>query len=160
MKLVWLTAIAAFLLDQWSKFHVFGVMNLETLERIDVVPPYLVFVRGMNTGVNFGLFADSAESQRWLLVALAVALCGMLVFWARRNFQTAIEYVSTGLIIGGALGNAFDRLLFPGVRDFLNMSCCGFTNPYVFNLADVFIFIGAFGLVLFGGGHDEEKNPT
>ena len=51
----------------------------------------------------------------------------------------------------------FDRLIYGYVLDFLNMSCCGITNPFVFNLADVFIFVGAIGLVLFEG---RDRNKT
>ena len=56
-----------------------------------------------------------------------------------------------GLLIGGALANVLDRVIYGYVLDFLNMSCCGINNPFVFNLADVFIFAGAIGLVLFEG---------
>ena len=62
-----------------------------------------------------------------------------------------------GLLIGGALGNALDRVLQGGVIDFLNMSCCGISNPYVFNLADVWVFAGAIGLAVFTGGSDPNK---
>ncbi len=58
--------------------------------------------------------------------------------------------VFAGLIVGGAIGNALDRVIFGAVADFLNMSCCGINNPYAFNVADIAIFFGAFGLVLFG----------
>ena len=56
-----------------------------------------------------------------------------------------------GLLIGGALGNVVDRLLYGAVADFINMSCCCISNPYAFNVADIAIFIGAFGVVLWGG---------
>jgi signal peptidase II len=59
--------------------------------------------------------------------------------------------VSAGLLIGGALGNVVDRVLYGAVADFLNMSCCGIDNPFAFNVADVAIFVGAIGLVLFAG---------
>lgn len=49
------------------------------------------------------------------------------------------------------LGNVLDRVLYGYVLDFLNMSCCGFNNPYVFNVADIFVFGGAAGLILFEG---------
>ena len=58
-------------------------------------------------------------------------------------------YVSGGVLVGGALANVIDRLIYGYVLDFLNMSCCGIENPFVFNLADVFIFAGAIGLILF-----------
>jgi signal peptidase II len=57
--------------------------------------------------------------------------------------------ISTGLLIGGALANVVDRLVYGYVLDFLNMSCCGINNPFVFNIADIFIFAGAIGLVIF-----------
>jgi signal peptidase II len=55
-------------------------------------------------------------------------------------------YLAGGLLLGGAIGNVIDRLLYGAVADFLNMSCCGFTNPYAFNVADISIFAGAVGL--------------
>jgi signal peptidase II len=51
--------------------------------------------------------------------------------------------------VGGALGNVVDRLAYGAVADFLNMSCCGIDNPYAFNVADIAIFFGAVGLILF-----------
>ena len=54
-----------------------------------------------------------------------------------------------GLLIGGELGIDYDRIRYGAVVDFLNMSCCGIENPYAFNVADIFIFIGAIGLAIF-----------
>ena len=51
-------------------------------------------------------------------------------------------------LIGGALGNVIDRLVYGAVADFLNVTCCGFVNPYAFNVADIAIFVGAIGLAL------------
>ena len=61
------------------------------------------------------------------------------------------------MIVGGALANALDRVIYGAVADFLNMSCCGIQNPFTFNIADIFIFAGAFGLVFFA---DETKKPA
>ncbi|MBV1904257.1 MAG: signal peptidase II, partial [Marinosulfonomonas sp.] len=49
------------------------------------------------------------------------------------------------------LGNVADRLIYGAVADFLNMSCCGINNPYAFNVADIAVFAGAIGLILFAG---------
>jgi signal peptidase II len=125
-------------------------LDLITLRQIDVAPPLLVFRKGLNTGINFGLFSGDSPWLRFGLVGLAVVLSALVVLWAR-GFDRRIEFLSAGLLVGGALGNALDRLIHPGVLDFLNMSCCGIANPYIFNVADVFIFAGAIGLVLFGG---------
>ena len=62
--------------------------------------------------------------------------------------------LSAGVLIGGALGNVVDRVAYGAVADFLNMSCCGIDNPFSFNVADIAIFVGAVGLILFTG-----KNP-
>ncbi|MES2542698.1 MAG: signal peptidase II, partial [Pseudomonadota bacterium] len=64
-----------------------------------------------------------------------------------------------GFLVGGALGNIIDRIAYGAVADFLNMSCCGIENPYAFNVADIAIFAGALGLVIFAKGTDGDK-PT
>ncbi len=69
----------------------------------------------------------------------------------RRDNPGSLVRISTGLLVGGALGNVVDRLVYGAVADFLNMSCCGVDNPFSFNVADVAIFAGAIGMVLFSG---------
>ena len=59
--------------------------------------------------------------------------------------------LAAGLLIGGAIGNVVDRIVYGAVADFLNMSVPGLDNPCSFNLADVAIFAGAMGLVVFAG---------
>ena len=59
--------------------------------------------------------------------------------------------IAAGLLVGGAAGNVIDRLIYGAVADFLNMSCCGIDNPFAFNVADIAIFAGAVGLILFTG---------
>ena len=74
-----------------------------------------------------------------------------------------VQAVGAGAIIGGALGNVWDRLQYGAVADFINMSCCGIRNPFAFNLADAAIFGGAALLVLFGragGGRPVPRNRT
>ncbi|MEP4034966.1 signal peptidase II [Pseudophaeobacter sp.] len=151
-RLIFWGAFWAFLLDQASKYLVIHWMGLSRRLSIDVLPPLLNFRYGENTGINFGLFGDGADSARWILIGLSLAICLVLFLWiGRGSDKGAVMQVSAGLVIGGALGNVADRLLYGYVLDFLNMSCCGLNNPYVFNLADVFIFAGAAGLILFEG---------
>ncbi len=151
MKVMGLFALVAFVIDQASKWLVFHWLNLWEVQRIDVIDPLLVFRPGINEGINFGLFGGGSGAQRIVLIAVALVLCTLLAVWAWRSFTTTRAFASAGFVIGGALANALDRVIYPGVLDFLNMSCCGFTNPYLFNLADVFIFAGAFGLILWTG---------
>lgn len=144
-------AAAALGLDQISKYLVVFAMDLARIRAIDVLPPLLNFRYGENTGINFGLFGDGGEASRWILVVFSLAVCVAVAIWVRRSHPSAIMQASAGLVIGGALGNVVDRLLYGYVLDFLNMSCCGINNPFVFNVADIFIFAGAAGLILFEG---------
>ncbi|MDD9978204.1 MAG: signal peptidase II, partial [Boseongicola sp.] len=63
-------------------------------------------------------------------------------------------------VIGGALGNVIDRVIYGAVADFLNMSCCGFDNPWSFNVADIAIFVGAAGLILFSGNSSKDSDAA
>ncbi|UWQ21434.1 signal peptidase II [Jannaschia sp. W003] len=140
------TALAAFGIDQLSKLFVVHLLNLREVGAMDVAPPWLRFRMGWNEGINFGLM--SGAGAKWALIALALAICGAVLWWSR-GFRHPLAFVSAGLVVGGALANVLDRLLYGAVADFLNMSVPGIHNPFAFNFADVFIFAGAFGLVLF-----------
>lgn len=144
--LAW-AAAAAFILDQLSKYLVIHVMELWRIRSVDVLPPILNFRYGENRGINFGLFSDGSDASRWVLIALALVICTGVLIWARRQALGLWPQIGAGLLIGGALANVLDRLIYGYVLDFLNMSCCGINNPFVFNLADVFIFGGAIALV-------------
>lgn len=146
MGKLWAAAIVAFAIDQASKVWVVHLLNLKEIGRLEPLPPYLVFQMGWNTGINFGIL--SGANAKWVLIAVALVITAALLWWARK-FTRPIAFVSAGLVIGGALANVLDRLIYGAVADFLNMSCCGIDNPFSFNIADVFIFAGAFGLVLF-----------
>jgi signal peptidase II len=148
-------ALAMLALDQMSKWLIVHRLDLKSVGAIDVLPPYLRFRMGWNEGVNFGLFSGHPTATRWLLIALAVVICLWVSRWALRDGRT-VMLAFAGLLVGGALGNVIDRLLYGAVADFLNMSCCGIANPYTFNIADVGIFVGAIGLVLFA---DRKKTP-
>ena len=94
--------------------------------------------------MNFGI----PLAGKWVLVGLAVAICGAIVWWMMRDRPGLPVLVSAGLVIGGAVGNVIDRLMYGAVADFLNVSCCGWRNPWSFNVADIAIFVGAFGLIV------------
>ncbi|MEM9552412.1 MAG: signal peptidase II [Pseudomonadota bacterium] len=159
MPWMWISALVALVLDQASKHTVVFSMELIRQREITVWPPFVTFRYGENTGINFGLFGGGSDEARWVLVGLSVVVCTALLWWVTRTARPWQMYLATGLLIGGALGNVVDRVRYGYVLDFLNMSCCGIDNPYVFNLADVFIFAGAIGLFLFEGrGGDGSKN--
>ncbi|WP_417674061.1 signal peptidase II [Pseudodonghicola sp.] len=150
----------AFLLDQASKYLVVHWMGLARLHSIDVLPPLLNFRYGENRGINFGLLDNNSLLARWVLIGFSVAVCVTVLTWVMRSQPTRRMQLSAGLLVGGALGNVVDRLLYGYVLDFLNMSCCGFDNPFVFNVGDVFIFMGAAGLILFEGQSSRQRKKA
>jgi len=155
MRLLWITAFAAFGFDQLSKYLVIHVLGVSAFKSVNVLPPLVRFVYGENRGVNFGL-GDGISV--WVLIGVALVICAAVLYWVSRHAQPALARVSAGLLIGGALANVLDRVIYGYVLDFLNMSCCGINNPFVFNVADIFIFAGAIGLVFFGREAKNEEN--
>ncbi|MEM9967562.1 MAG: signal peptidase II [Pseudomonadota bacterium] len=144
MRVIFWAAAAAFLIDQTSKYVVIHLLELWRIRAIDVMPPILNFRYGENRGINFGLGTGVSV---WVLIGIALVICFAVLLWASRQRLSPIAKVCAGLLVGGALGNVLDRLVYGYVLDFLNMSCCGIQNPFVFNVADVFIFAGAIGLI-------------
>jgi signal peptidase II len=143
-----LVALAVIALDRATKYLVVEILDLRTRLYIPVRDPWLNLTMAWNEGINFGLF-DFGAAGRWVLIGLALAICAALAVWVRgtRGWAPAI---GVGAIVGGALGNVWDRLRYGAVADFINMSCCGIRNPFAFNVADAAIFGGALLLVLAG----------
>ena len=148
-------AIISLFCDQLSKLTMLYVLDLPLVGKIDVFPPYLQFTMAWNYGVNFGLFANSTEIMRWVLIIIAFLICFVVVRWSVSEKFGTLGLVACGFLVGGAAGNAIDRLFHGAVVDFLNVSCCGINNPFAFNVADIFIFLGAIGLVFFSGKQNE-----
>lgn len=146
---VFLSAAVIFVLDQITKVWIVFGLNLIERGVIDVAPPFLRLTMAWNRGVNFGLLAHDSDVVRWSLVAVSLAISAWVWVWIRKPGHGRMAQLSAGILIGGALGNVVDRVLYGAVADFLNMSCCGIANPYAFNVADIAIFAGAIGLVLF-----------
>jgi signal peptidase II len=158
MRLVFFSAAIWFAIDQASKYAVVYGMNLVERGIIEVFPPFLVFKMGWNTGINFGLMSGGPEVMRWILIGVALVVSGWLVWWAKTGLTRPIALISAGAVIGGAMGNTLDRLIYGAVADFLNMSCCGIDNPFAFNIADVGIFAGAFGLLIFADSSKMDRD--
>ncbi len=156
MRRVYIAAAAVFLLDQATKLWIVQGLRLHERMAIDVLPPYLNLRMAWNYGVNFGLLSDSSPLTRWALIAVALVLSGWVLWWMHRE-PRPLGRISGGILIGGAIGNVVDRLTYGAVADFLNMSCCGLENPFSFNVADIAIFAGAAGLILFTG--ERKKTP-
>ena len=149
-RALWLWTFGVFALDQATKAAVLYALRLPDRGVIEVAPPFLVLRMGWNRGVNFGLLSGG-DTTRWVLIGVACVICAAVLWWLRRETRTP-HLIAGGLLVGGAAGNVVDRLAYGAVADFLNMSCCGIDNPYVFNVADIAIFVGAVGLALLPPG--------
>ena len=111
-----------------------------------------------NQGVSFGLLRAGEEGARWALVGLQAGIAG-LFFWWLRSAERRLTAVALGLVVGGALGNVVDRIRFGAVVDFLDFS--GLAFPWVFNVADAAINVGAALLVIDFLRNGEKKSaPT
>jgi signal peptidase II len=142
-----LIALIVFLLDRWTKHIV--ALRISLYSHIQVIPGLFRLTHTENTGAAFSLFADStAPWKTGLLIAfsvLALAVVSILL-WKNHPAHVATG-VGLSLIMGGALGNLWDRLARGRVVDFLLFYVKGYQWP-VFNLADSAIVVGAGLLVL------------
>ena len=157
MRTLRLTALIILILDQVTKYLVVHHMELQRVGAIDFWDPFLNFRMAWNEGVNFGLFSSSEEVTRWALIAIAVVISLGVIWWIRRDKMGWKAQFAGGLMVGGAIGNIIDRILYGAVADFMNMSCCGIHNPWSFNIADIAIFVGAIGLVFFADNPAPKK---
>ena len=137
---LWISALVVLIFDQFTKLIVVHALDLKTHGGMIIWDPFINFRMAWNTGIQLG--------DRWILIGLAVAICAWVLWWMNRDRPRPIVQIAAGMVIGGAIGNVIDRIVYGAVADFLNMSCCGFENPYSFNVADISIFIGALALIL------------
>ena len=154
-----IVALVAYSLDRLSKIWVVDWMDLANKLTIEVWPPFLTYQMAWHEGVTFGVLGFGGETMRWMLIALALVIVAALLIWQRRA-PGWMAPIATGLVVGGALGNVWDRVIFGAVADFLNVSCCGINNPFAFNLADTFIFIGVVGLIIWGDHSKPKRRKT
>jgi signal peptidase II len=148
-------ALAAFVLlvDQVSKWWILEIVRLQDRGAIELSRIFdLTFVR--NFGVSFGLLTAGSQIERWGLMALSAGIAALFLMWMR-NADRRLTVAALALVVGGALGNMIDRFRFGYVVDFLDFS--GLYFPWVFNVADSGITVGAALLVLDYLVHGEEK---
>ncbi len=148
-------ALVVAALDQALKFWLLFVYDLAAKGRVHVAP-FVDLVLTWNTGISYGLFQQNGPLGQWLLLALKAIAVVLLWIWLARA-PGRLTAISLGLIIGGAFGNAVDRLAYGAVADFilLHLTTASVTlNWYVFNLADAAIVAGVAGLLYdsFAGG--------
>jgi signal peptidase II len=135
-------------LDQAAKLWLLFGLDLPG-RGIVRLTPFLDLVLTWNTGISYGLFRQQGPLGQGALLALKAVAVVLLWIWLART-SSRLAALSLGLIIGGAIGNAIDRLAYGAVADFVlfHVTTATFSfNWYVFNLADVAIVAGVIGLL-------------
>jgi signal peptidase II len=148
LRLGIIAGIVTLVLDQASKYWLLYVFDIGNRGAVRVTP-FFDLVLAWNIGISFGWFQnDSQIAQMSLMVVKAIAVIALAIWMARSH--TVMATVALGLIIGGAIGNAIDRLAYGAVVDFalFHLQIGGNTyNWYVFNLADAAIVAGVMALL-------------
>jgi signal peptidase II len=135
----YLLALVIIAADQASKYWILEVFQLPLRPSTEVFGP-LSLTMVWNRGVSFGLLWADHGLVRWGLSAFSVGVSILLAVWVRRAERPLMAW-ALAFIMGGALGNAIDRIRFGAVADFIDVSRLGFF-PWVFNLADAAINVG------------------
>lgn len=146
LSLLWLSLLVL-VIDQASKFYFED--KLEMYQQIVVIPDLFSWTLAYNTGAAFSFLADSSGWQRWLFALIAVVVSAVLVVWLKRlgRNETWLA-VALALVLGGALGNLYDRIAYGHVIDFILVHWQNRWYFPAFNVADSAITVGAVMLAL------------
>ena len=130
---------------------------------VNPVLPFFNLTLLHNTGAAFSFLADSSGWQRWLFIGLAIVISATLIVWLTR-LHPRDYWLGAGLafVLGGAIGNLYDRIVHGYVVDFFHFHWAGYHFP-AFNVADSFITVGAIMLMLdlfFGKDEEEDGNTS
>ena len=137
--------VATAAIDQAHKYWMLNVYDIAARGRVQVTPFFdLVFVK--NTGISYSMFDSDSPAGQIALAAFAAVTSLALWAWLSRGSTGKLMTWSLALIIGGAIGNAIDRMTLGGVADFFSLHALDF-YWYVFNLADMAIVAGVAGLL-------------
>lgn len=141
------SAALALALDQGSKLFLLYVLDFveKGADYKFVVLPFFNLVMAWNPGISYGLFPAHGPFGTAILAVFALVAVSALTWWLW-GAQRKIHAIGLGLVIGGALGNLIDRLIYQKVADFFHFHIRGF-DWYVFNVADCAITVGVVALL-------------
>lgn len=147
-KLTWLSlSVLVIVVDQATK-HWFEA-NFSLYQKVDVIPGYFAWTLAYNTGAAFSFLADHNGWQRWLFAVIAIGVSVVLVVWMTRlKASETWLAVALALVLGGALGNLYDRVVLGHVVDFILVHWQNRWYFPAFNIADSAITVGALMLAL------------
>tara|TARA_B100001175_G_scaffold145937_1_gene123795 strand:+ start:8 stop:496 length:489 start_codon:yes stop_codon:yes gene_type:complete len=132
-----------FLLDRISKLYILSI--LEDSGFVDInINQFINFILVWNSGVGFGLFSFE-QSTIYNLITLIIILINLIIIYLIIKTKDFSKYFYL-IILGGSLGNLFDRIYYSSVPDFIDISYKGY-HWFVFNIADIFISLGIICLI-------------
>ena len=136
--------LSIFFFDRFTKIYLINLQSAGT--DIDFyIFPFLNFYLIWNTGIGFGLVAMETNIYYHILTSIIVTINICLIFFLIKS--KGIHVYLIALIIGGSLGNLFDRIYYYAVPDFIDLHL-GEYHWFIFNVADIFITVGIIGLIL------------
>jgi signal peptidase II len=146
-RLGWLwISVLVLVLDQATKYYFENTLSL--YQQIVVIPDYFSWTLAYNTGAAFSFLADGSGWQRWLFALIAIVVSIVLVVWLKRlGRDDTWLAIALALVLGGALGNLYDRIAIGHVIDFIFVHWHEHGFP-AFNIADSAITVGAIMLAL------------
>lgn len=150
-------AVCVLLADRISKWWIMDVIDLPGIQTVRVMS-FVNLQWAENRGVSFSLLTAQGDVGRWLLVGLTIGVVTGLGIWLR-YVQNSLLAVALGLVMGGAAGNIYDRIIYGYVADFIQFYV-GDWSFAIFNLADSCITLGAALLIwdAFFGSKSPEKS--
>ena len=153
-RFLWLSLLVL-VVDQYTKALV--LKNIELYQAIQI-SPFFNLTHVYNYGAAFSFLHDAGGWQRWFFTIVALAVSALVLWWLKQiTKEQIILPLAFSLIIGGAIGNAYDRLVYGYVVDFLVLYYQDWYWP-AFNVADTAIFIGAILMIVDMFKNKEEKH--
>ena len=138
-------ATITLLLDQLSKWSALSNLKMGVPEQVF---PFMNWLLLFNPGAAFSFLAQGSGWQRWFFTAIGLAACIYIIWLIRKSQNDKLLCIALSLILGGALGNVLDRLMYGAVVDFIDLHYANWHWP-AFNIADSAICIGA-ALIIWG----------
>ena len=145
-RLGFLVALVVFVADQLTKWYVTGPLQLRDVGQVYLLPIFQ-FTYTENNGISLGLLNATTEIGRWMLVGLTSAIAVGVAVWIGRE-KNRVDQIALGMVLGGALGNIFDRTRHGYVVDFLDLHFGEFRPFLIFNIGDAAISIAVVILLL------------
>ena len=142
----WTVFSGSLIFDLVTKWLAFFTIKPNTV--VEAIPGWLIFRITFNEGAVFGL----GKGGRWIFIVASILAVGFIIrLFAQSKPKQWILHLLLAMVLGGAIGNLYDRIVYQKVRDFLEIALTVkgvFIWPYIFNVADVILVVGIIGLTL------------